>query len=504
MAKPKAAGALAGVLVVTSLALGSLLGVEFVPRLEEGDLVIQTARLPSISPEMAQREAARIERVLLEFPEVQRVATRTGSPALATDPMGMEEADLLVLLAPRDTWTTAQSTEELSEALAAALERDAPGPEYTFTQPIEMRFNELLEGITSDVGVSVYGEDLDTLLALSAQVAVALEGVEGAADVVPPSVEGLPVNDVILEPERTARVGVDAQDARRMVAGLQRGVPVAQVQRGQFRDPIVMKVERPDGVAILDLPLSIAGGVAALGDVSRLERSERAAVVERERGSRRVVVQANVRGRDLGSYVKEAQLAVAAVKLPDGYWIEWSGKYEQLRAAGLRLSLSLSLTLVGVMTLLYYAFSSWRPAWLIALAIPSAGSGGVLALLLRDLPLSMSAVVGFIALSGIAVMNGIVLLSRTQALHSELDAPQAALQSAVERFRPVLMTAFVAGIGFLPMALATGVGAEVQRPLATVVIGGLLTATPVTLLVLPALYAMWAKGPAGEAAKDPG
>lgn len=491
MTQPKAAAGLASVLVLASLALGSVLGVEFVPRLEEGDLVVQTARLPSISPAMAQREAARIERILLSFPEVERVATRTGSPALATDPMGMEEADLLVLLAPRDTWTSAESTEELSEVLAAALEAGAPGPEYTFTQPIEMRFNELLEGITSDVGVSVYGEDLDTLLALSAQVAAALDGVEGAADVVPPSVEGLPVSDVILEPERMARVGVQAHDARMLVAGLQRGVPVAQVQRGQFRDPIVMKVARPPGVAILDLPVITPAGVATLGDVSRLERSERAAVVERERGSRRVVVQANVRGRDLGSFVQEAQVDVAAIDLPDGYWIEWSGKYEQLREAGLRLSLSLSLTLVGVMTLLYYAFSSWRPALLIALAIPSAASGGVLALLLRGLPLSMSAVVGFIALSGIAVMNGIVLLSRTQALNAELDAKGAALQSALERFRPVLMTALVAGIGFLPMALATGVGAEVQRPLATVVIGGLLTATPVTLLVLPALYALW-------------
>lgn len=499
LVRPRAAGGGAAVLVGVALALGAALGFEFVPRLQEGDLVIQTARLPSISLAEAQAEATRIERVVARFPEVERIASRTGSPAVATDPMGLEEADILVRLAPRDTWTTAADTEGLTEAMEAAILAEAPGAELTFTQPIEMRFNELLEGITSDVGVQVLGPDLDTLQALGEQVAAALDGVPGAADVRAPSPEGMPGVDVVVRDADLARLGAEAPDVHLLAGMVQRGVAVGAVTRGQFRDPVVLRLDRPADVALDDLPLALPGGGAAtLGDLAEIRRGVSPAVVRRVGGSRRVVVQANVRGRDLGGFVADAQAAVGAIPLPDGYWLDWSGKYEQLQSAALRTAVSVPPVLGLILVLLYGALGSWRPAGLIFLNIPAAASGGVLALLLRGLPISMSAVVGFIALSGVAVMNGIVLVARTRELHAEGgDGRRAARESAIERFRPVLMTAFVAGVGFVPMALATGMGAEVQRPLATVVIGGLCTSTPLTLLVLPALYAAWVKDGGG-------
>ncbi len=478
-------------MVAASVLLAATLGIEFVPRLEEGDLVIQTARLPSISSAEARAESTRIERLVRSFPEVIRIASRTGSPALATDPMGLEEADILVMLRPKDEWTTADTMEGLVAAMSAKLEAEAPGPEYTFTQPIEMRFNELLEGITSDVGVQIYGPDLDTLVQLGAQVSSVMEGVQGAADVKAPTVDGMPGIDIDVMPGELARLGARPQDLHGLVAGLRRGVEVGSLVRGAFRDPVVMKVGLPADVALADLPFALDVGHATLGDVGSVTEVVRPAVIRRKAGSRRVLVQSNVRGRDVGSFVQEARAAMASVELPDGYWMEWSGSYEQLQAAAKRTAVTVPLVLGLILVVLYYAFGTWKPALLIFLEVPAAASGGVVMLLLRGLPISMSAVVGFIALSGVAVMNGIVLISRTQELHDKHDARTAALSSALERFRPVLMTALVAGIGFLPMALATGVGAEVQRPLASVVIGGLCTSTPLTLLVLPALYARW-------------
>ncbi|MEZ4237148.1 MAG: CusA/CzcA family heavy metal efflux RND transporter [Myxococcota bacterium] len=494
--RPGAVAGAVGAMLAAAALLAATLGVEFVPRLEEGDLVVQTARLPSISAAEARREATRIERILGSFPEVERVAARTGSPALATDPMGLEEADILVKLRPKDEWTTASSTEGLTEAMAEALSLGAPGPDYSFTQPIEMRFNELLEGITSDVGVQIYGPDLGVLVDLGAQVAHALASVAGAADVKAPSVEGMPGVDVTLSPGDLARLGAAAVDLHGLVGAVRRGVEVGTLFRGQFREPVVLKVALPAEVALADLPFALpGGGHATLGDAGTVSEVTRPALVRRDGGSRRVVVQANVRGRDLGGFVGDAQAAVAQVALPDGYWIGWSGKYEQLQAAARRTAVTVPLALGLIVVVLYYAFGAWRPAWLISLNVPAAASGGVLALALRGLPVSMSAVVGFVALFGVAVMNGIVLVSRTQELHRDSDGRVAALASAIERFRPVLTTAFVAGIGFLPMAVATGAGAEVQRPLATVVIGGLCTSTPLTLLALPALYARWVRPP---------
>ena len=496
-----AVGAAAGVLAL-SLVVGLGLGIEFVPRLQEGDLVIQTARLPSLSPEQALREATRIETIVRQFPEVERIASRTGAPALATDPMGLEEADILVRLAPRDQWRF-DSTEALVDALAEALKREAPGAEFNFTQPIEMRFNELLQGITSDVGVKLYGPDHGRLVELGQQVAQVLEGVEGSADVTPPTMEGVPSVEVRPDPAELGRRGLDAAAVLKVVSGVQRGAQVGQVQRGQFMDPVVLKLAIPRDVPLEDVPVVLPerGRSVPLADVATVDRTMSPAIIEREAGSRRAVVEANVRGRDLGGFVAEAQAAVASqINLPDGYWIVWSGKFEQLRAAAWRTAIMVPVVLFLILGILYVAFGGWGPALLIFLNVPIAASGGLLILGLTGLPLSMSAVVGFIALFGVAVMNGIVMLSRTRELHETLPAVQAALKSAQERFRPVLMTAFVAGIGFAPMMLATGVGAEVQRPLATVVIGGLVTSTLLTLLVLPALYARFFREAAPTAA----
>lgn len=501
VARPLLAGGAAVALVAVSVLFGSGLGVEFIPRLEEGDLVIQTERLPSLSPELALREATRVERVARELPEVRRVASRTGSPAVATDPMGLEEADILVELAPHDAWRPGLTREALVEELAAKLAVEAPGAVYSFTQPIEMRFNELLEGITADVGVQIYGPDLDELVRLGHEMAEILEAVPGAADVAAPQVEGVPRWDVALDPGRLARFGVPAAEVLDLVAGVQRGTVVGVVTRGQFRDDVVVKLELPPALPLADLPMVLADGSAiSLGDVATVARGSGPAKVSREAGSRRVVVTTNVRGRDVGSFVAEARRGLAKVELPDGYWLDWRGKSEQLAAASSRMMVLVPAVLFVVFGLLYLVFGSFRAAALIFLNVPVAVSGGVVLLWARDLPVSMSAVVGFVALFGVAVMNGIVLMSRLAELTAQEGALAAAIDGALERFRPVLMTAAVAGIGFLPMAIATGVGAEVQRPLATVVIGGLVTSTALTLVVLPSLYARVFRKKKGAAA----
>jgi cobalt-zinc-cadmium resistance protein CzcA len=488
LASPWRVGALALAGVALSALLGARLGVEFVPRLEEGDMVVQTARSPSTGAARALREVTRIEALLGSFPEVERVASRTGAPALATDPMGLEEADILVRLAPRGSWTTAEDLAGLTAAMSARLSAEVPDAELTFTQPIEMRFNELLEGITADVGVAIYGPDQAELLRLGQEVAAALATVRGAVDVVAPTMEGMPSVDVRIDVANAAALGVDPGEVRAVVGALQRGVPAGAVRRGAVSEAVVLKIARPPEVALVDLPV----GRVTLGDVATVVEGSQPAVIRRQEGSRRVVVQANVRDRDVGGMVVDAKAAVAAqVPLPEGYWMTWAGKAEQLRTAAIRTAITVPVVLGAIAVVLYYALGGWSPAALIFVNVPVAASGGVVALWARGMPLSMSAVVGFIALFGIAVMNGIVWMTRARELHEGATALAAARQAALERFRPVLMTASVAGIGFLPMALASGVGAEVQRPLATVVIGGLLTCTPLTLLVLPAWYGSW-------------
>jgi cobalt-zinc-cadmium resistance protein CzcA len=482
-------GAAVGVLAVSVvLALDS--GTEFVPQLQEGDIVVQTARVPSISAEQALEEATRIEKIIGEFQPVERVASRTGAPGVATDPMGLEESDIFVELKPRGQWEGFDSQQQLVSAISERLESADLGAELTFTQPIEMRFNEMLEGITSDVGVKVYGPELDEILRISQQVATKLEGIEGAADVAPPTIEGQPSYEVQLRPEKLALYGLNSRQVMDVVAGVRRGTPVGSVQRGQFRDPLVLKLDYDDDQPLEALPISLpSGGSVPLGTVADVEHTTTPSIIERDSGSRRYIVEANVRGRDVGGFVQEAQAAVGDIELPNGYWIEWSGEYEQLQAAAQRTAVTVPVVLFLILGVLYVAFRNWRIALLIFLNVPVAASGGLISLYLRGLPISMSAIVGLIALFGIAVMNGFVMLNRTREIQREHGAEVAARTSAKERFRPVLMTAMVAGIGFLPMALQVGVGAEVQRPLATVVIGGLVTSTLLTLVVIPSLYA---------------
>jgi len=487
-----------GAAILTLIGSGILatqLGVAFIPRLEEGDIVIQTGRPASITIDKALEEATRIEHIALSFPEVTAVGSRTGSPALATDPMGMEEADILLHLRPQKEWTTAKTTEGLMSAIADRIEKEAPGAAVTMSQPIEMRFNELLEGITGDVGVKVFGPDLDILNELGRDIAHILDSIPGSADVTPPQSEGAMSINVHVSPEKTARYGLRAQDVFDLTTAVQRGHEVGRIVDGAFRDAVVLRLDLPEDEVLADLPLPLPSGKSLpLSEVATLEHSSTPASIMREQGNRRVVVQSNVRGTDLGVFVETARDRIdQEVSLPPGYWLEWSGKFEQLRTAATRTALMLPAVLLLILIMLRGAFGRFKPGLLIFLNVPIAACGGILALAARGLPLSMSAIVGFIALFGVAVMNGVVLVSRIQELHQKHSAAKAAHDAAHERFRPVIMTAAVAGIGFVPMALNTTIGAEVQRPLATVVNGGLITATLLTLLVLPSLYLLWFK-----------
>ncbi len=477
-----------------SVALAMSLGVEFVPRLEEGDLVVQTTKLPSISADEALRSSSMVEATLRQFPEVEAVGSRTGSPAVATDPMGMEEADILVRLAPRDTWTTATTTEGLVQAMDDKLSAALPDTQLNFTQPIEMRFNEMLEGIPSDVGIKIYGPDSQKLLELADQIAQKLEQVPGASDVSRPSLEGVPSLELIPTTEAMRTQHIAPEELMRWVELEQRGRAVTEIVRGTFRDPVVLKLSEKT----LAIPLeqrviwNDTAGAVPVGALASVHQKQVPARIDHESGSRRVIVQSNVRGRDLGSFVQEAQKVTDSVDLPPGYWIEWGGKYEQLKAASTQMMILIPTVILIILGLLYMAFGHWKYVVLIALNVPVAISGGLVILWARGMPLSISALIGCVALLGIAVMNGIVMLSRIKELHiREHSAHKAAFSAALERLRPVLTTALVAGLGFVPMALASGVGAEVQRPLATVVIGGLVSCTTLTLFALPVFYGYW-------------
>lgn len=493
------------VLVMMSLSfmLVARMGLEFVPRLEEGDIVVQTTRLPSISPQEALRGATVIEQALKSIPEVELVASRTGAPAVATDPMGLEQADILVRLAPREQWRPGMTTELLMQEMAKLLKTTSPDAQINFTQPIEMRFNELLEGITGDVGVKIYGPELATLQRLAAEVGQQLESTPGAADLALPALEGIPSYEIELNASSLARYGLTAQEVLPWIEALQRGVIAGEVIREQFRDAVVVLIDPRQRGQLEQLPIALpTGGFAPLGELATVKLAQTPSMINRHQGSRRAVVVVNVRGRDVGTFVQEARAKINKIKLPAGYWIEWGGKYEQLQAAARQMAVLIPIVLLGILGMLYMSFARWRPTLLILLNVPVALSGGLVALWIRGLPLSISAIVGCIALFGIAVMNGIVLLSRTQELHQDMMADQAALLSARERLRPVLTTALVAGLGFVPMMLATGMGAEVQRPLATVVIGGLVSSTSLTLLVLPTLYSLiYRRGPLGQSSK---
>jgi cobalt-zinc-cadmium resistance protein CzcA len=483
----------AGFVLLDGGLLATQLGSEFIPRLGEGTLVINTVRLSGVSLDESVRYGTRIERVLLEqFPdEVARVWTRTGTAEVATDPMGVELSDVFLQLHPRAQWTRADSQPELVELMSAELS-SLPGMRMGFTQPIEMRINEMVAGIRSDVGVKVFGDDLDVLKAKAREIAEVLETLPGAADVATEPMTGQPVVQVTLDRDALARHGVPARDVLTTIEALG-GLEVASVQEGERRFPVAVRLHdryRADAAALGRVAVTTGQGHRIpLAQLAQLELVESPSTVFREWGKRRVVVEANVRGRDLGTFVAQARRELdTRVDLPEGYYVRVGGQFEHLQRARQRLMIVVPLALLAIFVLLYVTYRRVVDAGLVFLGVPFAAVGGVLALWLRDLPLSVSAAVGFIALSGVAVLGELVLVSTIRQRLDEGAALAEAVRSAAEqRLRPVLMTALVASLGFVPMALNTGLGGEVQRPLATVVIGGIVTSTALTLVVLPAL-----------------
>ncbi len=481
-------------LFAVSLGIGWSMGVEFMPRLDEGDLAINVWRLPSVSLSESVATSLQVEKTLRQFPEVVQVVTRTGSPEVATDVMGVELSDVFVILKPRAEWTSARTRDDLIASMKQALTEAVPGIGLGFTQPIEMRFNELIAGSRSDLAIKIFGQDLGVLRQKAEEVARTLEKVSGAADVKVEQVAGLPLMRVIIDRNQIARYGMTADDVLTLVQATRVGKVVGTVVQGPRRFELVVRlVDRvstdPAALGALLVP-TVHGELVPLSRVAMIQIDSGPAQVSRESVQRRIIVECNLRGRDLGSFVEEAQRVVTnAVSLPTGYELKWGGQFEHLQEASRRLAVVVPIVVLLILGVLSVIFGSMRPAVLIFLNVPMALSGGVLALWLRGLPLSISAAIGFIALFGIAVLNGVVLVSHIRQLEAEgLPTDQALMQGAMDRLRPVMMTALVASLGFLPMALATSMGAEVQRPLATVVIGGLMTSTALTLLLLPVLY----------------
>ncbi len=502
---PKITTGIASAIFVLSLGLIPFLGGEFIPQLDEGDIVIQAWRLPSIALNESLKSTTEIERTLLRFPEVRQVVSRTGTPAIATDVMGMELSDIFINLRPQTAWRTARTKEELIAKFAAALSSEVPGVGVGFSQPIEMRFNELIAGVRSDIGLKIFGDDLKVLKEKGDQAAHILRQIHGGQDIRAEQIAGLPVLRIQVDRQRIARHGINVADVLAAVEAAGAGRIVGMVFEGQRRFPLVVRAvgSSPTSLSSFqDLPVAAPNGaLIPLAQLASVSVEEGPAQVSREDISRRIVVEANVRGRDLGSFVREAQTRIARdLTLPPGYYVKWGGQFENLERAIRRLAIVVPLSLFLIFVLLYMTFNAIRPALLIFLNVPLAITGGVAALALRGLPFSISAGVGFIALFGVAVLNGVVLMSYILQLREEgLSPADAALKAAEIRLRPVLMTALVAGFGFIPMALSYGVGAEVQRPLATVVIGGLVTSTLLTLFVLPSLY-RWFERDAADSA----
>ncbi|TXD39502.1 efflux RND transporter permease subunit [Lujinxingia vulgaris] len=484
--------------------LASRMGAEFVPRLDEGAIALQAVRPPSVSLEESVAATTRIERVLLDaYPdEIDTIVSRTGRAEIATDPMGIEISDIYLILHPIEEWTRADSKVELVERIDATLAESIAGQNFSFSQPIELRTNELISGVRSDVAVNLYGPDFAELEKAGERVMRVLRSVDGAVDVNASQVAGLPAVRIVVDREAAGRYGINASEILDAVSAIG-GRPVGTVFEGQRRFSLQVRLTeaaRANPEVLRELLVSAPGGERVpLGQVAQVLLEEGPAVVSRESAQRRMTIQLNVRGRDLAGFVAEAQERVRAeANLPPGYFVTWGGQFENLQAATSRLALAVPLALLLIFLLLYTTFGSARPALIIYLNIPMAAVGGVLALWLRGMPFSISAAVGFIALSGIAVLNGVVMVSYIRDLQREgLSLMDATEKGARLRLRAVLMTALTDGIGFLPMAISTTAGAEVQRPLATVVIGGLVTATMLTLFVLPAVYS-WLGGSALE------
>lgn len=493
VARPLYTASIAAAIFVASMVLVPFMGGEFIPKLDEGSVALQAWRLPSVSLSESLKSTTLIERTLKQFPEVVTVVSRTGQAEIPTDPMGVETSDIYVILKDHGEWTTAATKEGLVAAFNEALEREVPGTVLSYSQPIELRVQELIAGVRSDLAITLFGEDLDELRRVGADIARVVSAVPGAADVKLEQTTGLPFLRVKIRRDEIARYGINAAQVLDVVEAMG-GRTVGEVLEGQRRFDIQVRFtpeSRSDVERIRSLKVADPQGrMIPLSQLADIVIEEGPAQITRENIHRRIAVEANVRGTDLASFVADVQRAVSTqVTLPTGYYVEYGGQFENLQRASSRLLLVVPVALFLIFVLLYTTFGAVRPALLIYFNIPIAATGGIVALMLRGMPFSISAAVGFIALFGVAVLNGVVMVSYFIELRRHgRSVEDAVLDGAELRLRPVLMTALVAGLGFVPMALSSGAGAEVQRPLATVVIGGLVTSTALTLLVLPALY----------------
>ena len=484
----------ANALVIFSLWLATTLGSEFIPQLNEGDIALHAMRINGTGLEQAVEMQELLEKRIKSFPEVDKVFARIGTAEVATDPMPPNVADNFIILKPRSEWPNPNKTKHaLVQDIEEALEK-LPGNNYEFTQPIQMRFNELISGVRADLGIKVYGDDLDQLVRTANDILKVLNNVEGVADARVEQVTGLPTLAVIPKRTELGRYGLNVSDLQNWVATAIGGENAGILYEGDRRFELVVRLPETlrrniEELKFLPVPLK-NGDYVPLSEIATLEISPAPAQISRENGKRRVVVTANVRGRDLGGFVEDVKQHISEqVNIPAGYWLNYGGTFEQLESASQRLSIVVPLTLLLIVSLLIMAFGSLKDALIIFSGVPLALTGGVFALAIRDMPMSISAGVGFIALSGIAVLNGLVMLAFIRDLwHEKGDLMLAVTEGALVRLRPVLMTALVASLGFIPMAFNTGTGAEVQRPLATVVIGGIISSTLLTLLVLPVLY----------------
>ena len=490
---------IAAVAVILCGVIATRMGSEFVPNLNEGDFAIQALRIPGTSLSQSVAMQQQIESTLkAKFPEIERIFARTGTAEIASDPMPPNISDGYIMLKPMDEWPEPRKTrDELLVAIQAVL-GEIPGNNYEFSQPIQLRFNELISGVRSDVAVKIFGDDMDVLNKSAEEVSAMLQKIQGSSEVKVEQTTGLPMLTVNIDRQKAARYGLNVADIQDTVATAIGGREAGTMFEGDRRFDILVRLPEAlrndlEGMKRLPIPLPRSAEARVnfipLGEVATFELAPGPNQVSRENGKRRIVVSTNVRGRDVGSFVAEAEQGLAQIKIPSGYWTSWGGTFENLQSATKRLQIVVPVSLLLVFVLLFAMFGNAKDGLLVFTGIPFALTGGILALWLRDIPMSISAAVGFIALSGVAVLNGLVMISYIRSLREGgVGLDEAIREGALTRLRPVLMTALVASLGFIPMAIATGTGAEVQRPLATVVIGGILSSTLLTLLVLPILY----------------
>jgi len=481
-------------LVATAGVMSTKLGSEFVPNLDEGDIAMHALRIPGTSLSQSVEMQKVLEQHIAKIPEVERVFSKIGTPDVATDPMPPSVADTFVILKPRSEWPDPSKLKtDIVDELEAVVS-PVPGNRYEFLQPIQMRFNELLAGVRAELAIKVFGDDFETLAQVGLLIEKAINDVDGIRDVSVEQTKGLPILTIIPNRQKLAMFGLSINALQGQLATAMGGKVVGKFYDGDKRFDIIVRLpeeQRSDMDKLIRLPITLNNGQAIpLQEVASIDMVNGANQVNRENGKRRVVVTANVRGRDLGSFVKDVQTAINNnVKLPAGYWVEYGGTYQKLQSASKRLSVVVPVTLVLIVGLLLLAVGSFKDSMIIFSGVPLALTGGIFALVIRDIPFSISAAVGFIALSGIAILNGLVMVSFIRDLRQKnMPLDIAIIKGAVTRLRPVLTTALVASLGFIPMALNTGIGSEVQRPLATVVIGGVISSTILTLFVLPALY----------------